>query len=178
MSLRVRPAEAPDLTTIGALHARSRADAYAGLVSTAALTAGSAAAMGDWWTERWRWEQQTHRLAVAELNGAVVGFSYAGPSETPAAVELYAIHVDPGHVGTGIGAAMMADALRALAQLATPETTRAVLWVLTGNARARRFYERGGWVADGAARDSAIGPELTQQVRYARALPGAGDQAW
>lgn len=28
----------------------------------------------------------------------------------------------------------------------------ACLWVLAGNGRARRFYERQGWSADGATR--------------------------
>jgi hypothetical protein len=44
----------------------------------------------------------------------------------------------------------------------------AVLWVLEGNARARRFYERGGWFADGTSRDEAMGGEPTHQLRYSR----------
>jgi hypothetical protein len=43
---------------------------------------------------------------------------------------------------------------------------RAYLWVLAENARARRFYERGGWTADGVTRTEAIGGEPVLQLRY------------
>ena len=192
VSVLIRTVVDDDLAAIGALHRRSRCAAYAGLVSAAALAAGSEEAMGEWWTERWRWERDTHRLAVAEVAGAVAGFSYVGPSESPGAVELYAIHVDPALVGTGIGRALMISALHDLAAVAAlPDASwpavdrpavdrpavgpaavdRAVLWVLTGNTRAQRFYVNGGWVADGERRDSPIGPELVTQLRYARPLP-------
>jgi GNAT superfamily N-acetyltransferase len=171
VSLLIRTAEAGDLVVIGALHHRSRTDAYAGLVCDEALAAGSAEAMGEWWTERWRWERDSHRLSVALRDDTIVGFSYLGPSETPGAVELYAIHVDPAHVGTGVGRALMVAALRGLRDLAEPGIDRALLWVLTGNAGARRFYERGGWTADGVIRQSPIGPAVVPQLRYSRRLP-------
>ncbi|HYN94352.1 MAG TPA: GNAT family N-acetyltransferase [Pilimelia sp.] len=177
MSVLIRTVVDDDLAAIGALHRRSRRAAYAGLVSAAALAAGSDEAMAEWWTERWRWERDTHRLAVAEVARAVAGFSYVGPSETSGAVELYAIHVDPAQVGTGIGRALMISALQDLAEVAaapdaqSPAADRAVLWVLTGNATARRFYANGGWVADGGRREAPIGPELVTQLRYARPLP-------
>lgn len=49
-----------------------------------------------------------------------------------------------------------------------------VLWVVSANDRARRFYERAGWHADGAEkRDRGMGFEV-HEVRYARRLsPGA-----
>jgi GNAT superfamily N-acetyltransferase len=170
VTVLIRTVDDGDLAAIGALHHRSRTDAYAGLVSTAGLAAGSPDAMGEWWSERWTWERDTHRLSVADDDGAVVGFSYVGPSETAGAVELYAIHVDPARVGTGVGRALMELALVDAATIAEPDTTRVVLWVLTGNARARRFYERGGWMADGATRKSPIGPELVPQLRYTHSV--------
>jgi GNAT superfamily N-acetyltransferase len=75
--------------------------------------------------------------------------------------ELYAIHVDPAYLGTGVGRALMADALPRLGD-------RAVLWVLEQNARARRFYERGGWEFDGTTREEPMGGVPTRQLRYAR----------
>jgi hypothetical protein len=42
-----------------------------------------------------------------------------------------------------------------------------VLWVLEGNSRARRFYERGGWAFDGTTRDVPYGDETAHQLRYA-----------
>jgi ribosomal protein S18 acetylase RimI-like enzyme len=161
MTARLRPGADLDLFAVGALHHRSRAAAYAGILSPAALSSGSARAMGEWWSERWKWERETHRLTVAVDGDEVVGFSYVGPSPDDGVRELYAIHVDPGHVGGGVGRLLMVDALAHLGD-------SAVLWVLEGNARARRFYERGGWFADGAARDEAIGGEMTHLLRYAR----------
>ncbi|BCJ52159.1 hypothetical protein Asp14428_36340 [Actinoplanes sp. NBRC 14428] len=225
MNVRLRPAADADLPAVGDLHYRSRASAYAGLVSPAALTFGSPAALGEWWAERWKWERDTHRLTVAVTDGAghsltgtprpgdrpsgalsdepqpggraadpsshepwpggraagtstheprlggapgerLVGFTYLGPGEDDGVAELSAIHADPAFVGTGVGRAMMLDALPALARIAP----RAVLWVLEGNARARRFYERGGWTADGVTRMDTLGNEPVRHLRYARAV--------
>ena len=157
----LRPGTERDLPEVGALHYRSRVAAYADLLSPAALSYGSASAIGEWWAERWRWEQQTHRLTVAVDGGAIVGFTYLGPSEVPGVMELGAIHVDPAYVGSGVGRQLMRDALPHLGE-------RAVLWVLAGNERARRFYERGGWILDGTTREAPVGRETTHQLRYTR----------
>jgi ribosomal protein S18 acetylase RimI-like enzyme len=166
MSVLLRPAGEDDLAGIGDLHYRSRGAAYAGIVSPAALTFGSPAALGEWWAERWKWEQETHRLTVAVDGGRLAGFTYLGPSEEDGVAELSAIHADPAYVGRGVGRAMMIDALEALARYGD----RAVLWVLADNARARRFYERGGWVADGQSRVEPIGDEPVTQLRYGISL--------
>jgi GNAT superfamily N-acetyltransferase len=164
MAVQLRTATDADLEAVGSLHHRSRAAAYEGIVAPSALTFGSEGAMGEWWTERRRWEQDTHRLTVAVTDdGRVVGFSYVGDTLTPGVQELYAIHVDPDEVGTGVGRLLMQDALRHLG-------ARAVLWVLEGNTRARRFYEKGGWHPDGETRESPMGGEVTHQLRYTRTI--------
>jgi GNAT superfamily N-acetyltransferase len=168
VTVHLRPAAEDDLPAVGALHFRSRADAYADFLSAAALRHGSPAAMGEWWSERWRWERETHRLTVAVDGGALAGFTYLGPSEQDGVAELYAIHVDPSVLGTGVGRLLMVDALPALGRLGE----RAVLWVLEPNRRARRFYERGGWAADGGTRTEPIGGEPVDQLRYARRVAG------
>ncbi len=171
MTVLLRTATDADLPSVGDLHYRSRAAAYAGLVSPAALTFGGGGALGEWWSERWRWEKDTHRMTVAVEDDTIVGFTYLGPSPAAGVRELYAIHVDPAHIGTGVGRLLMTDALPYLGP-------RAVLWVLTGNARARRFYEKGGWVADGQTRRAPMGDEVTYQVRYARSpAPEGGGSA-
>lgn len=166
MSVRLRPAGDGDLMAVGDLHYRSRRDAYAGILSPAALDFGSARALGEWWRERFRWERETHRLTVAEADGELAGFTYLGVGEEPDTAELAAIHVAPELVGTGVGRLLMVDALTALPAYGS----RAVLWVLEGNARARRFYERGGWTFDGAVREAPMGGEVAPQLRYARSL--------
>ncbi|MEJ3749160.1 GNAT family N-acetyltransferase [Actinomycetes bacterium KLBMP 9797] len=83
---------------------------------------------------------------------------------------LFAIHVDPATQGQGVGSALLADALGALAARGW---RRAVLWVFAGNVHARRFYERGGWSCDGIERAGYIGPAKLAQLRYTHPLgPG------
>jgi ribosomal protein S18 acetylase RimI-like enzyme len=167
MTVHLRTGNDLDLAQVGALHYRSRVAAYAGFLTAEALNFGSPAALGEWWSERRRWEQDTHRLTVAVTGNTVVGFTYLGVSEVPGATELYAIHVDPEHVGTGVGKLLMVDALEHLGDWA-------LLWVLEGNTRARRFYERGGWAADGTTREEPMGGEMTLQLRYALVKPVDG----
>lgn len=168
MTVVLRAATDDDLTEVGELHFRSRVAAYSGFVSVDALTAMPPGAMVEYWTERWRYERGEHQLTVAEADGAVVGFTYLGPDEEPETGLLAAIHVDPDRVGSGLGRVLMRDAVT---KLAAGGWRRAVLWVLTGNARARRFYERGGWAPDGVEREDHIAAALVRQMRYARPLP-------
>jgi ribosomal protein S18 acetylase RimI-like enzyme len=170
MSVLLRTAKDSDLVAVGAVHQRSRVAAYAHLLPAETLALRTAESFGEWWTERYRWERDTHRLTVAELDGAVVGFTYVGPSETEGAAELYAIHVEPELVGTGLGRRLIDDALEGLEKIGEP---RAVLWVLAGNERARRFYSAGGWVADGATRVEPINDVPVEQLRYSRPLLGS-----
>jgi GNAT superfamily N-acetyltransferase len=80
--------------------------------------------------------------------------------------EVYALYVSPDWWSTGTGRSLMAAALTALSEAGY---RRAVLWVLAGNDRARRFYERAGFTADGAENVlTGLGGVL--EVRYARAL--------
>ena len=149
-----------DLKRVGDLHFRSRATAYAGILPVSALTFGGPEAMGEWWTERWRWERDTHRMTVAVDGDELLGFTYLGPSEEAGVRQLDAIHVDPARIGAGVGKLLMTDALPHL-------KPRAVLWVLAGNERAQRFYEKGGWHADGVTRMAAMSGIETLQLRYA-----------
>jgi len=169
VSSTLRLADTADLRAIGHLHYRCRIHAYQGIVPDSALAAVSAEMTAAWWTERWRYERETHRLTVAERDGALTGFTYIGPQENddPELGELYAIHVDPAYQRQGTGRALMTDAL---GHFRTWGKSRGVLWVLTANVRARGFYEQGGWAPDGPKRTAAIGPAMTWQLRYSRAV--------
>jgi RimJ/RimL family protein N-acetyltransferase len=48
--------------------------------------------------------------------------------------------------------------------------TTATLWVLEGNGRARRFYERAGWAPDGTHKDDVLAGTPIREVRYRRSL--------
>lgn len=81
---------------------------------------------------------------VAEAGGELVGFAVAGAprdEEPVAAAELYAIYTRAAWWGTGLGLRLW-GAVRPAGSCS--------LWVLEANVRARAFYERQGFVADGA----------------------------
>lgn len=80
--------------------------------------------------------------------------------------ELYALYVTPAWWSAGAGRALMGSVLTALRDT---RYSRAVLWVLAENDRARRFYERAGFTPDGATNVlTGLGGVL--EVRYARDL--------
>ena len=80
--------------------------------------------------------------------------------------------MDPEHIGTGCGWALLDDTLQAFREHGH---TSAVLWCLEGNDLARRFYERQGWSLDPSALPRQIGPyEDVREVRYRIDLGGGG----
>jgi GNAT superfamily N-acetyltransferase len=81
--------------------------------------------------------------------------------------ELYALYVHPAWWSTGTGRALMG---RVLARTARAGYQRITLWVLEDNARARRFYDRAGFVPDGAS-NILRGLGGVTEVRYHRPLP-------
>jgi GNAT superfamily N-acetyltransferase len=106
---------------------------------------------------------------VAETEGRIVGFAAAGPSRTEQdAGELYAIYVLPESWGSGAARELMSAAHEWFAQ---EGYTTAMLWVLADNPRARRFYEREGWRAEGTRLDTVRGVEV-EEALYRLALVG------
>jgi GNAT superfamily N-acetyltransferase len=70
--------------------------------------------------------------------------------------EVEQVYVAAAHRGTGVADLLLADAERRIRE---DEHRRAWLAVVAGNARARQFYERRGWVDDGPIIYSADGPD-------------------
>ncbi len=85
--------------------------------------------------------------------------------------ELCALYLVPEFIGTGVGRALMDSSLR---WLAGQGHRRLRLWVLRENAIGRRFYDRGGLAADGAARTDVIAGTPVEEVRYAAELDDEG----
>ncbi|WP_433306782.1 GNAT family N-acetyltransferase [Actinoplanes sp. CA-030573] len=77
---------------------------------------------------------------VAEQGDTVAGFVMVRGDE------VEQVYVGARHRGSGVAAALLAEAERRVAGSGHP-----VAWlaVVPGNARARRFYERSGWTDDG-----------------------------
>ncbi len=109
---------------------------------------------------------------IVALDGArICGFATTMPArdvEIERCGELTALYVDPDDWGQGVGAALISEARTRLVECGFQS---AILWILAGNARAARFYERDGWVADGAQKTEPMWNITTDSLRYRRALP-------
>ncbi|MET9496536.1 GNAT family N-acetyltransferase [Streptomyces sp. NPDC006552] len=163
----VRPMTLADCTAAAEVRVRGWQFAYAGLMPQAYLDAMSVARD----SERRRHLYGRSPEFVAERDGAVVGWACFGPCRDgdvpPGEAELYALYVLPGHVSTGVGRALLDTCTDAAAGAGHPAMR---LWVVAGNTRARRFYERAGFTADGAREPYEVGGATVSEVRYARPL--------
>ncbi|OMI41164.1 GNAT family N-acetyltransferase [Streptomyces sparsogenes] len=106
--------------------------------------------------------------------GEVVGWACFGPyrdRDLPSGdAELYALYVRPDLVGAGIGRLLLTESVARLSERGFP---RLRLWVLAGNDRARRFYERAGFAPDGGTEAYEVEGVSVPEVRYARELAPA-----
>ena len=93
-------------------------------------------------------ESFTQRAAdrVGDTTLAVVDDDVAGFTMV-VGDEVEQVYVSRSHRGSGVAAALLEHARRAVGAAGHP---KAWLAVATGNVRARRFYERCGWADEGA----------------------------
>ncbi|RKN37205.1 GNAT family N-acetyltransferase [Streptomyces hoynatensis] len=89
-----------------------------------------------------------------------------GGSPAPDWGELHALYLHPEFIGRGLGRELLRASLGVLGEQGRH---RVRLWVLQGNAHARRFYERAGFAADGAEQTLRISGTLLTDLRYSRA---------
>ncbi|WP_328991208.1 GNAT family N-acetyltransferase [Kribbella sp. NBC_01245] len=99
---------------------------------------------------------------VCTVDGRVVGFVMVVGDE------VEQVYLASDQRGSGLAAELLAEAER---QVRANGHSRAWLAVVEGNARARRFYERQGWVSEGPfdyQASSADGPIAVPCLRYAK----------
>jgi GNAT superfamily N-acetyltransferase len=101
-------------------------------------------------------DEEGVRPYLVEEDGETIGVLTVGDDE------LYALYVHPNWWGSGAGQLLMDRALELLAETCEVAT----LTVLTGNARARRFYERNGWELAGELTELHFGGEPTDVAKY------------
>ena len=80
--------------------------------------------------------------------------------QRPEGAEIIAIHSLPESHGTGLGAAMLKEALDQIG------SQKVFLWAFKQNTRARRFYEKHGFHWDGSERISEF--DGAPEVRYVK----------
>jgi GNAT superfamily N-acetyltransferase len=175
VTVELREARRGDELRVAELHVRSWQEAYDGLMPVEFLAALDPRERA----ERYTFEDAEGPTTLLALDGdgappgqeALLGFASFGPSrdeDLPDHGEIGALYVDPDRHRGGIGRLLMAEVRR---RLAADGYTDAFLWVLDGNDRARQFYEREGWVADGAGREENPYDIVSNVSRFRRRLP-------
>ena len=157
----VRPMQVADAESVADVHVRVWRETYPGLMSAAYLDALDVAEFAQSWRERLAdLPPDTSFLVGIAPDGAIVGFGVAGPSrdeDPPVPRELWAINVLATAHGTGLGNQLILELMGDGA---------ASLWVAEGNARARAFYARHGFVPDGSSQ--VRGETEAAEVRLVR----------
>ncbi|MEH3130953.1 MAG: GNAT family N-acetyltransferase [Mycolicibacterium neoaurum] len=170
--VEIRLATAHDAMSVAEAHVRAWQVGYRGLISQDHLDALRAEDRA----RRYGFERMDLAgpfTQVAADGATICGHVTTGLSRDPdlaGAGEIWALYVDPSRWGEGIGRRLLAAGC---IQLARQGCEKAGLWVLSGNVRARRFYESAGWRFDGTERNDDIGADLVHEVRYARTLDGS-----
>ena len=181
----IRPATAADEPIITRIRRETWLAAYAQIIDPAIIEQVTAPGRPANAAPR---PDRTNLVAVAPQASVIVGYASYGPERSVAAAasvgygvqpgalpaaglagetgELYTLYVTPAHWSTGVGRALT-DA--ALDGLRAAGYRRVVLWTLTENARARRFYDKAGFAPDGAI-NILDGLGSAEELRYVRDL--------
>lgn len=160
-TFRLRPAEPGDAPGCARVHHVSWVETYSALLPASHWETDTLERREQSWH---RWLRGRAVVTVAESGGEIIGFAMAGAGRwigEHAPVrdrELFSLYVLAAHHGGGAGQALLEAVL--------PAGATAQLWVAERNPRARRFYERNGFLPDGARfRDEALDLAEVRLVR-------------
>ncbi|MEU3307285.1 GNAT family N-acetyltransferase [Nocardiopsis sp. NPDC006832] len=150
--MTIRSGEAEDAAAIADVHIRSWRAAYRGIVPDDALASLDHERLTRVWADRLTGEftGPGAGVLVAERDDAVVAFAGFAPGDDPEwpeggerrVVDLGTFYSVPEVWGSGANQGLAEAVHSAMARGPFDE---AVLWVLSANPRARRFYEAQGW---------------------------------
>ena len=166
----VRRATPADAQAIAGVHVASWQVAYRGLFPDAVLDRLSVAERLTLWAPRLATIDPT--IWISEDDRRVTGFISVCPSRDddarpPAFAEIAALYVHPDAWGNGCGHALCQAVLEHLRL--TPAQS-VIVWALTGNIRARHFYERIGFIQDDGRRDLTRFDITLPEIRYRQGL--------
>ncbi len=143
MAVTIKPMETPaEMEGRGYVHWKAWQETYTGLIDQSYLDGLSPEKLIE------RAYRRPENTLVAKDGDRVVGFVVYGPyrwEDLPSTGEVMAIYILKEYYGQKVGYALMHTALKALSGYG-----RVALWVLKGNERAIRFYEKCGFRFDGA----------------------------
>jgi ribosomal protein S18 acetylase RimI-like enzyme len=166
-----------DAEELAWVHVRAWREAYGGLLPERFYDDAARERCRVMWSGLLAGEDAGQRVRVARRQGRIVGFVRHGPAaehhghQPQRDEQLYALYVLSSCYGHGVGQALLDQALGG---------RPAQLWVAKDNARARRFYARNGFAADGTEQ---VDPDLDglvemRMVRWADpTLPATAAQS-
>ncbi len=166
----MRDATEADTPAIGAIRVAAWRATYDGVVPAAILARMDPGRNAAWFARRLAQGSMGAELLVIEQAKVIRGYAVAGPARDDDAAglgEVEAIYLAPEARGNGLGTRLLEATCR---RLAGSGFAAAVLWVLTANEPARRFYEARGFEPDGAARILDFEGSPIEEVRYRRSL--------
>jgi 2-amino-4-hydroxy-6-hydroxymethyldihydropteridine diphosphokinase len=160
--IRIDRATIDDVSEIARVHTAAAQAAYRGYGPTEADPVGRRTGV---WQEVL--SNPEHRAFVARDAGRMVGVLSIGQfRETGGLGAVHVLYVLAPWWGSGAGQQLLNLAHVELAK----DYDEAQLTVLTGNARARRFYERNGWIEAETLIEPHFGNIPTEVSRYRRTL--------
>ncbi|MCW5658443.1 MAG: GNAT family N-acetyltransferase [Burkholderiaceae bacterium] len=166
--MQIEPATAEDCHAVAQVHVESWQHAYKAFLPADYLASLSVSQRAAGWCRMV--ERFPKHLLLARSAGQVVGFVAFGASRDEGApagrAEVFAIYVKPGSWSAGVGQQLLPAALQ---QLRAEGYQSVSLWVIAGNERAIKFYERAGFVAEPQSRKQfELGGTTLEEVRYVR----------
>ena len=156
--------ESDDLNEISSIYEKSWKWAYKGIIPQDFL---DGIAEGKW-INHLKKHEMTSFVTVAD--GRLIGTSSICPSRFECFSgmgEIVSIYFLPEFAGMGYGSLLLeaiCDELRETGY------NKAFLWVLEDNVRARRFYEKNGFVCTDEVLNDNIGGKPLKEIAYVREL--------
>ena len=169
MGISIRYVNTGDIDSLATIHSRSLQTAFKGMVADEILdTAFSFERRKSGFTRELNEGRPTTAIMFDGDNGVGLlsfGFSrYIDIEEDT--IELWRIYLVPEVWGTGVGQELFNWGIDEIRKLGYK---RVILWVLEENLRARRFYEKHGFVPDGRCIEADHGRKVNELL-YIREL--------
>lgn len=150
MSYTIRIATQDDISALAQLHCQGWKDSYIDLVPQDYLDGLTTDEFVEKW-QKWMPDDISTTLIAEDENGNPAGFSMFGALKTPVpgqssirpiySAELYAIYLGKDHWGTGLAQDFFKQTAEKLKE---QKHYSMALWVVGGNKRACKFYDKMG----------------------------------
>ena len=164
--MKIRNATLADAQAIAKIHVAAWQAAYRGQIPDAILDTLDVERRVSLWKESLR--QPCGMILVAEAETGIIGFCHVVPSRDKDAdpktvAEITSIYIHPKFWRRGTGRELCLHAMR---EARGRHFAAFSLWALTTNIPAKKFYDRMGFVLDGATKTETLKDFKLEEVRF------------